>query len=35
MSEHKPKVQKEAVPMPKQKPEKRGQNFNEVALGYS
>jgi glutamate synthase (NADPH/NADH) small chain len=31
----KPKVQKEAVPMPKQKPEVRRRNFNEVALGYA
>lgn len=31
----KPKVQKEAVPMPKQKPEVRRRNFNEVALGYT
>lgn len=32
---HKTKVQKEAVPMPKQKPEARKQNFDEVALGYT
>ena len=31
----KPKVQKESVPMPKQKPEVRRRNFNEVALGYT
>jgi glutamate synthase (NADPH/NADH) small chain len=31
----KPKIQKEAVPMPKQKPEVRRRNFNEVALGYT
>jgi len=31
----KPKVQKEVVPMPKQKPEVRRRNFNEVALGYT
>ena len=31
----KPKIKKEAVPMPKQKPEVRKQNFNEVALGYT
>ena len=31
----KPKVQKEAVPIPKQKPEVRRRNFNEVALGYT
>ncbi len=31
----KPKVQKEAVAMPKQRPEIRGHNFNEVALGYT
>jgi len=30
----KPKIQKESVPMPKQKPEVRRYNFNEVALGY-
>ena len=34
-SKPKPKVQKEAVPMPKQKPEVRRRNFNEVALGYT
>ena len=31
----KPKVQKIAVPIPKQTPEVRKQNFNEVALGYN
>jgi len=31
----KSKVQKEAVVMPKQKPEVRRRNFNEVALGYA
>jgi glutamate synthase (NADPH/NADH) small chain len=31
----KPKVQKTAVPIPKQEPEVRRQNFNEVALGYT
>jgi glutamate synthase (NADPH/NADH) small chain len=30
-----PKVKKKAVPMPKQKPEVRRHNFNEVALGYT
>lgn len=37
MSEAKPepKVQKESVPIPKQKPEIRRKNFNEVALGYT
>ena len=30
----KPKIQKESMPMPKQKPEVRRHNFNEVALGY-
>jgi len=34
-SKPKPKVQKETVPMPKQKPEIRRRNFNEVALGYT
>jgi glutamate synthase (NADPH/NADH) small chain len=34
-SKPKPKVQKEAVPMPKQKPKIRRKNFNEVALGYT
>jgi glutamate synthase (NADPH/NADH) small chain len=31
----KPKIQKEAVPMPKQKPKVRRRNFDEVALGYT
>jgi glutamate synthase (NADPH/NADH) small chain len=31
----KPKAQKKVVPMPKQKPEVRRRNFNEVALGYT
>ena len=31
----KPKVQKTVVPMPKQAPEVRRRNFNEVALGYT
>lgn len=31
----KPKIQKESVPIPKQKPEERRRNFNEVALGYT
>jgi len=31
----KPKVQKKSVPIPKQAPEVRRRNFNEVALGYS
>jgi len=31
----KPKIRKESVSMPKQKPEVRKHNFNEVALGYS
>jgi glutamate synthase (NADPH/NADH) small chain len=31
----KPKIRKESVSMPKQKPEVRRHNFNEVALGYS
>ena len=30
----KPKVKKDAVSMPKQKPEFRRRNFDEVALGY-
>ncbi len=34
-SKPKPKIQKESVPMPKQKPEVRRSNFNEVALGYT
>ncbi|MFP3985080.1 MAG: NADPH-dependent glutamate synthase [Candidatus Bathyarchaeia archaeon] len=31
----KPKIQKKSVPIPKQKPEVRKKNFDEVALGYS
>jgi len=31
----KPKLQKEAVPIPKQAPETRRRNFSEVALGYT
>jgi len=31
----KPKVQKNAMPIPKQTPEARRHNFNEVALGYT
>jgi len=34
-SKPKPKLKKEAVQIPKQKPEERRKNFNEVALGYS
>jgi glutamate synthase (NADPH/NADH) small chain len=34
-SKPKPKIKKEAEPMPKQKPEVRRKNFNEVALGYT
>jgi len=34
-SKPKPKIKKEVVPMPKQRPEVRRQNFNEVALGYT
>jgi glutamate synthase (NADPH/NADH) small chain len=34
-SKPKPKIRKEAVPMPKQKPETRKSNFDEVALGYT
>jgi len=34
-SKPKPKIKKEAMPMPKQKPEVRRRNFNEVALGYT
>ena len=33
--EQRPKLRRENVPMPKQKPEERKHNFNEVALGYS
>ena len=35
MSKPKPKIKKEAVPMPKQDPKERGHNFNEVARGYT
>ena len=31
----KPKMQKTAVPIPKQTPEERKRNFSEVALGYN
>jgi len=31
----KPKLNLNRVPMPRQDPQKRGKNFNEVALGYS
>ena len=31
----KPKTQKDCIPMRKQKPEERINNFNEVALGYT
>lgn len=31
----KPKIKKQAVPMPKQKPEERRKNFEEVAKGYT
>ena len=34
-SKPKPKPKKEAVRMPKQDPKVRGQNFSEVALGYT
>jgi glutamate synthase (NADPH/NADH) small chain len=34
-SKSKPKIKKEAVPIPKQKPGVRRQNFDEVALGYT
>jgi len=34
-SKPKPKVKKEVTPMPKQAPEVRRGNFNEVALGYT
>jgi glutamate synthase (NADPH/NADH) small chain len=34
-SKPKSKIKKEAVPIPKQKPEVRKRNFNEVALGYT
>ncbi len=35
MGESKPKPKKQAIPMPKQDPKTRGQNFEEVALGYT
>ena len=35
MKKQKPKIRKEATPMPKQKPEDRRRNFTEVAQGYS
>jgi glutamate synthase (NADPH/NADH) small chain len=35
MSTPKPKIRKDAVPMPKQPPEERAHNFREVAIGYS
>jgi glutamate synthase (NADPH/NADH) small chain len=31
----KPKIEKQSVPIPKQKPEERRRNFSEVALGYT
>ena len=34
-SKPKPKIKKEAEQMPKQKPEERRKNFDEVALGYT
>jgi len=34
-SKPRPKIRKEAVPMPKQQPKVRAKNFNEVALGYT
>jgi len=34
-SKPKPKIRKEAVPIPKQDPKVRAKNFNEVALGYT
>ena len=34
-SKPRPKIKKEAEPMPKQKPEERRKNFNEVATGYT
>jgi len=34
-SKPKPKIKKEAVPMPKQEPKVRAKNFKEVALGYT
>jgi glutamate synthase (NADPH/NADH) small chain len=35
MSKPKPKLKKEVIPMRKQDPKKRSQNFNEVAQGYT
>ncbi len=35
MSKPKPEIKKEVVPMPKQDPEERTRNFNEVAQGYT
>ena len=35
MSEAKKKKKRQSIPMPKQKPEDRIHNFNEVALGYT
>ncbi|MGD8565136.1 MAG: NADPH-dependent glutamate synthase [Candidatus Bathyarchaeota archaeon] len=35
MTNKRPKIRKEAIPMPKQAPEERRHNFNEVAQGYS
>ncbi len=35
MSAPRPKLRKDAVPMPKQTPEERVQNFREVAIGYT
>jgi len=35
VSKPKPKIRKEVVPMPKQDPKERVNNFNEVALGYT
>ena len=35
MSKPKPKIKKEAIPMPKQDPKERICNFNEVASGYT
>jgi len=34
VSKPKPKIVKDAVPMPKQAPKERSRNFNEVAKGY-
>ncbi len=35
MAANKPKPQKQSVPMPKQNPKERRENFNEVATGYT